>query len=74
MIGKVIELARLKARYDTTIIHFVLSTHVDYAESRILDIGRDGEVDKVVDRVAVPSESVDGLLPGERARVPLIAL
>lgn len=47
--------------------------YVDNTRSRVLQVGRDGKVDKVVDRVAGQTELVNHVSPNKSAVVPAVA-
>ena len=47
--------------------------YVDGAVCRVLEIGRDGEVDEVIDRVADLAEFVDHLVPDKVRLVPVVS-
>ena len=49
-------------------------TDVDGAVTRVLQVGRNGEVDEVIDRVANSAELVNGIVPDERFLVPTVTL
>ena len=47
--------------------------YVDNARSRVLQVGRNGEIDKVVDRESDATELVNHFVPNESTVIPCVS-